>query len=209
MPNIKAAPLPPIEVLNECFHYDGDTGKLTWKVRPMHHFKTIGAFHSINTQCAGKEAGAVLTERGYSRRVVRLTVDGKDRLYYAHRIIWAMAHGSIDDALLIDHIDGNALDNRLCNLRLASKADNQRNQGIRFDNKTGYKGVHFDRSRGKFTVHIQRSGKSVFLGRYLKVEDAADAYQKAAEKLHGEFMCVNRMSSSNGQAFTCAKVTGS
>ena len=55
-----------------------------------------------------------------------LCVDGKR--HYAHRLAWLHFHGVLDDAMVIDHIDGNGVNNRINNLRMVSRAINQRNR---------------------------------------------------------------------------------
>lgn len=55
-----------------------------------------------------------------------LCVDG--RKFYAHRVAWMLVHGDIQPGMVIDHINGNGLDNRLRNLRLVTKTLNQRNR---------------------------------------------------------------------------------
>jgi hypothetical protein len=75
-----------------------------------------------------------------------LCIDG--RRLYAHRAAWMHANGDIPDGLVIDHINGNGLDNRLCNLRVVTKAANQRNR--RTTRNGSLHGVH--RNRGGFSV---------------------------------------------------------
>lgn len=81
------------------------------------------------------------------------------------------------DGLFIDHINGNSLDNRRCNLRLATRAQNNAN---RPRVGGGYKGVSLDRKTGKWLAFI-------YLGMFDSAEAAAAAYDKQAESLHGEF----------------------
>ncbi len=110
--------------LNEIFSYEPDTGRLVWKTdRP-------------GRGCvAGREAGTT-TPIGYRA----VTVDG--RKYYAHRIVWELANGPIEDGMCIDHIDGDRANNRLSNLRLTTLSMNQRNAKFPRNNTSGIIGVY-------------------------------------------------------------------
>jgi hypothetical protein len=77
--------------------------------------------------------------------------DGAVR-HRAHRLIWEMFFGEIPDGLEIDHINRNRSDNRIENLRLVNRSENNLNTGIRVDNTSGYKGVSFDKKRSKYLV---------------------------------------------------------
>lgn len=96
---------------------------------------------------------------------------------------------------LIDHINMNGTDNRKENLRLASKAENQRHQKVRSHNKTGYKGVSVDyrRKEGskRYRSRINVDGVKYELGLFRTPEEAAVAYNEAAKKYHGEFAHLN------------------
>lgn len=93
--------------------------------------------------------------------------------------------------LQVDHINGNGLDNRRCNLRLCTNSENSRNQGKRSDNTSGYKGVSFAKNMKKFAAYIYLSRKTKLLGYYLTAEEAAHAYDEAAKKYYGEFAKTN------------------
>jgi hypothetical protein len=87
----------------------------------------------------------------------------------------------------VDHINGDGLDNRRSNLRLATKAQNQRNQRLRRDNKSGFKGVCWDNRAKKWRALIRFNGKQKTLGYFDTPEEAYEAYCAAAIELHGEF----------------------
>jgi hypothetical protein len=125
--------LPPVEYLEECFLFDRDTGILTWKTRPLSHFETTHHRNIWNTRHACKPAGN-LRSSGY----LNTGINGK--LYPNHRIIWKMAT-RLDPIEEIDHINGNPSDNRLCNLREASKSRNRCNSGVGKHNLLQVKGA--------------------------------------------------------------------
>ena len=104
--------------------------------------------------------------------------------FILHRYILNLKHG---DGKTVDHISGNTLDNRKCNLRICSKAENVRNQKIRKDNKTGYKGVYYRKERGTYQAEIRVNNKGIYLGCYGSPQEAHAAYCEASKKYHGEF----------------------
>jgi hypothetical protein len=86
-----------------------------------------------------------------------------------------------------DHIDGDGLNNRRCNLRQATCAQNIRNQGIAKHNTSGFKGASWHNLRSKWQAHIQVNNRSKHLGCFSTPEDAHAAYCEASAKYHGEF----------------------
>jgi hypothetical protein len=99
-----------------------------------------------------------------------------------HRLIMNAPEG-----VLIDHRNSNRLDNRKCNLRLATKAQNEMNKPCLASNKLGVKGVVFDRKRNKFVPHIKLNGRQRYLGRFETLREAREAREIAARELFGEF----------------------
>lgn len=90
--------------------------------------------------------------------------------------------------LLVDHRDGNGLNNRRStNLRLATKSQNQWNSAVNARNKIGCKGVSFAKREGKWRAVIGVGGKLCSLGYFHSPEEAASAYRAASSTLHGEF----------------------
>jgi hypothetical protein len=167
------------EYLKECFNYDHDTGILRWKVRPQEHFATDRVCKSVNSKWAGHVAGAI-SSSGY----LIVGVNGKRHL--VHRVIWPLVCGKWPE-FDIDHINGNRADNRLTNLREATRSENRRNCRIRGDNKSGLKGVGFHKKRGKYRARIKADGITTNLGFFSTPQEAHTAYCTAADKHHGQF----------------------
>lgn len=127
-----------------------------------------------------------LSCQGNSEYAVRI-VDGK--MTSMHRTVLRPPAG-----YQTDHVNGNGLDNRRCNLRPCTKKQNQQNCRVSKNNKVGYKGVC--RSTDHSRVKVWRSflvvdNKQINLGRYTTPEEAAHAYDKAALELFGEFARLN------------------
>lgn len=90
---------------------------------------------------------------------------------------------------LVDHISGNTLDNRRCNLRLATTQQNTYNTKKRESVSSVFKGVSFQYNR--WTSYIGFNGKFIYLGRFLTQREAARAYNEAAINHFGEYAKLN------------------
>ena len=99
-----------------------------------------------------------------------------------HRVICEVPAG-----LQVDHINGNGLDNRRANLRLATAAQNQHNRSISINNTSGFKGVYWSKSVGKWAASIRLNRRKFHLGHFSSPEEAHRAYVAASVRLHGEF----------------------
>jgi hypothetical protein len=106
----------------------------------------------------------------------------RQKLVLMHRLIL-----NAPDGLKVDHINGDGLDNRRENLRLATVAENNRNVGLRSNNTSGIKGVRFHKPHGKWQAQIMIGGCQKHLGYFETAEDARDAYARAAVQFHGHF----------------------
>ena len=167
---------------NEVFTYDGECGNLTWK--PRLSGSPVDA--RFNTKTAGLVAGSAGIDSGGKRyRGIVIGYRGAD--YYAHRIIWEMHYGTIPEGMMIDHINRNPLDNRLENIRLATREQNYFNMGRSSRNTSGIKGVHFAKSKGLWRAEIRAFNKVRSLGYFRTKGLAAVARAKAAMRYHGAF----------------------
>jgi hypothetical protein len=93
--------------------------------------------------------------------------------------------------MFTDHINGNGLDNRKCNLRSCTCSQNCMNRGMRINNLSGYKGVSWHIGHKKWGVQINNLGKNIHVGYFSNIIDAAKAYNKAANAFYGEFARIN------------------
>ncbi len=113
--------------------------------------------------------------KGYATR----KIDGK--VITMHRFILNCPNG-----LQVDHANANRLDNRRCNIRVASRAQNQQNSKAR-KGAVGLKGVSFEKGPDRYRARITVAGKTIYLGCFLSAESAHEAYATAATKHFGEF----------------------
>lgn len=121
---------------------------------------------------------------GY-KKVVRGT--GLRMIYMSREIL-----GVADPKIIVDHINGDTLDNRKANLRLVNRQQNAFNaKHNRSNNSSGYKGVTYFASRGKWVAQITHNYKHVTIGYFDTAEEAAMAYDKKAIELFGEYARTN------------------
>lgn len=159
------------EEVRRLFDYYPETGVLIWEHRD-------NVAPQWNTRYAGQVAGS-LNSLGY--RSIRIN----GRPYFAHRLAYLMMTGAWPTDGM-DHKNGHRADNRWCNLRPATPAQNARNRKeTQRGSATGVRGV---RPHGnKFIAHIRVDGKRKHLGTFPTIVEASVMYQKAAREAFGEF----------------------
>lgn len=111
----------------------------------------------------------------------RVGIDGER--YLAHRLIWLLTYGEWPENE-IDHLDRDSLNNKIENLRVATRLENQHNQGVRKNNTSGYPGVHFHKQSNKYMAYINGNGRRIHLGLYPSAEEAFVAYMVAKIQCH-------------------------
>jgi len=166
-------PLPAFQELNSVFEIDAETQSgLKWK--------------------KGKKAGLMA---GGIRDNQYWFVKYKGEFWCCHRIIWMLAFQQDPGIMQIDHIDQNKQNNKVENLRLATRASNCHNRQIckSIKNKmtSKYKGVYWHKPRNRWKARIVFKRKAIELGRFKNEIDAAKAYDKAAKELFKAFAVLN------------------
>ncbi len=123
--------------------------------------------------------------------MVNKSVGGKSVAVLLHRLIAGAQPGE-----QVDHVNGDALDNRRCNLRICTPTQNMQNRR-KSPTKDGrpttsqYKGVHFDAKRQRWIAQITIGGVQRKIGRFRDEMAAAAAYDVAACRLFGDFALTN------------------
>jgi HNH endonuclease len=154
---------PSQEYLHSKFEYKD--GQLYWKV-------------ATRGNRIGDKAGCSHGD-GY----VSVGVDGKKLM--AHRIIFCMQHGYMPE--LVDHINGDRKNNRIENLRAATKRQNAQNTKLRGNSSTGLKNVRWHKLEKKWQVSLRIEGKETHFGYYDDVELADLVATEARDKYFGKF----------------------
>lgn len=169
--------LPSVEYLRQRLSYDPGTGDLTWN--------EIEGDAAFNSQWAGKPALNGISCYGYKTGAVAGTP------LKAHRVAWAITYG-IWTEHDIDHINGIRGDNRICNLREATKAQNAMNRSLA-RGKSQYKGV-YSSGYGGWCANVQKDGRRHYLGTFSTEVEAANAYNAAAKANFGAYARLNAIS---------------
>ena len=147
--------------------FDYKEGKLFWKTSQAH-----GKIK------AGDEAGC-LTSKGYHR----LMIGYKE--YPTHRIVFLYHHGYLPK--MVDHIDGNPLNNNIENLRESDSQSNQYNRRKNVNNTSGCKNVSWNKKGQTWQIHV-RHNKKVHAWYVKDFELAELVAQEARTKFHGAFV---------------------
>ena len=159
--------LPPYEELAEWLLYCPETGRLTWRKDRWYN------------ALAGTEAGSICPTTGYRR--IRL---GQKKKLQAHRVAWLLYYKVDPHPFEVDHIDTNRANNRIANLRLVTKQQNQFNRGENQNNTSGFKGVY--RHGNKWRAGARVGGRLRWLGIFETPEQASIAWMQAVQCERGE-----------------------
>jgi len=151
------------ERLKDSLSYNHENGIFTW----------IGR---VPKRYIGRKAGHV-GQQGYRR----MRIDG-DR-YMAHRLAFLFVYGIFPE-YEIDHKNGNRDDNRIENLRQATRSENGQNQKKFKTNTSGFTGVSWCKYDKKWNSRIRINGKLIHLGYFKTAQEAGEAYLSAKKKLH-------------------------
>lgn len=133
----------------------------------------------------------VMSTDGYAKRTVKKEKNGRkyNSYIYMHREL--MSQFLTSKKNIVDHINGDRLDNRKSNLRICSSKENNRNRHCT-SGASKYKGICYRISTHRWIARIQNGkGKREYLGAYLTEEEAAMAYNRRAKKLFGRFAHLN------------------
>jgi hypothetical protein len=153
------------ERLKEVLSYDPETGIWIW-LKPHRSLKI------------GDRAGFL--DLGYRR----IGIDGKSYKSSRLAVFYMTGKWPVSD---VDHENLQRGDDRWKNLRCATRSQNRANTGKGIRNKSGRKGVYFSKLHNSWRVNIKRHGKSIFIGLYKDIDEAAAAYIAAAKEYFGDF----------------------
>jgi hypothetical protein len=106
---------------------------------------------------------------------------------FLHRVVMKCTNSE----LVVDHIDKNPLNNQKSNLRICTKAENNRNTSSHKNSSSKYLGVSYDKARNKWQAQLMINGKKVLMKRYITEKEAAEAYDQAAKLHSGEYANLN------------------
>jgi hypothetical protein len=160
--------------IRQLIRYEPDTGKVFWKKRDVSLFKSSRSCRSWNTRYAGKEIMNI-DGKGYNS----VFIMGEQ--YRVHRLIWLLVYGHFPK--IIDHINGDKLDNRLENLKEVTQQENLMNQRRSSKNTSGVTGVYFNKKRGLWCAQMKFNGETYHLGSSKNKEEVIEMRKKEEQRL--------------------------
>jgi len=106
--------------------------------------------------------------------------------YYLHRLAWLYMYGFMPEKE-IDHINGNKSDNRICNLREATRTQNRHNTKVSKRNKSGHKNISLHTTSKLWRVVMYKNGTTVVNKYFKEIDDAIDFSKKMRKEIYGNF----------------------
>lgn len=155
------------ERLTEVLDYDPVTGIFTWKL------------------AIGRRVRRGAVAGSFTNDYIRIVIDGKK--YRANRLAWFYVKGEWP-VEMIDHENGNTIDNRIDNLRAATRSQNNHNRRLNQNSTTGIKGVIYSEKTGQYTARVMRNKIEHRRGPFDSLSEATTAVKLLRESLHGDFV---------------------
>ncbi len=158
----------------------------TYKVIEGFENYSVSDHGNVKKNTTGRIMKKCVITGGYV--VVRLLTENKVSCLKRVNILVARAFlHNVENKPCVDHADNNPTNNNILNLRWATHVENNQNQSIRCDNRSGAKGVHWSKASKKWTAQITIDGIIVHLGVFVDIEDAKQARIKRANEAFGVF----------------------
>jgi len=155
-------------------HFTYSEGKLFWRERTS----------TRNVARVGDEAGGP-DKKGYRQ------IGFFKKRHRTHRLIFLFHHGWLPAE--IDHIDRDTSNDRIENLRPASRLNNMHNTRYKVSGSSRHKGVYFDKVRQKYRARIRGNGRTECLGFFTDEDAAGRAYNAAAIRIQGSYATLNKI----------------
>ena len=173
-------------VARELLDYDASAGTLRWRPRACKWFANPKTAYWWNSRYAETPAFTTQGDSGYLIGALF------NRKYRAHRIAWLHYYGEWP-VEHVDHINHDRTDNRIDNLRSATRTDNNRNMSRSKANTSGVTGVNWHKAAKNWQARIYVEGECVVLGYFNDIVEAASARKHAEIKYgyhanHGKVM---------------------
>lgn len=161
MKNPSAKELDIEKEINSLLGYCKVSGNLYWKISTGRRNNPAGSIHKLK--------GSALTYK-------IVTINNKK--YFSHRLAWFLFYGEWPE--IIDHIDGDGLNNKIENLRSVNNSDNRKNMRVQSRNSIGLCGVDYIKKTNKYRARIFVDNAEINLGMFTGLFDAA-CVRKSAE----------------------------